>query len=87
MIDLKTGTLVLLLIFSLILIGLGHGTKASGGLFWSRPFNDYFQDQEDPRFIKERQVGTAASDAMIRYITPVAVVLFVLLILTLLKII
>lgn len=87
MLDLKLGTLVLLFIFSLILIGLAYGTKASGGLFWSRSFDEYSRDREDPRFEKERQIGKDAADRIIKYVTPITLALFILLLLTLLKVI
>lgn len=62
-------------------------TRATGGLFWSRPPQNYFRDKNDPRFELERKVGIRFSDAILMYIPPVSIGLLIILTLMLLKII
>ncbi|EJC3743709.1 hypothetical protein P8942_03760 [Enterococcus faecium] len=86
MIDLKTGVIVILLFGSLLLIGIGLVTKATGGLFWSRPPQNYFQDRNNPNFEEERRVGNRLSNTLLKYIPPISIGLLVILILILLNI-
>lgn len=84
MIDLKTGVIVILLFFSLVLIGISFLTRATGGLFWSRTLRSYFRDRNDPRFEAEREIGNKISVFLLKYIPPIAIGLLIILILILL---
>lgn len=82
--DSKALLLGVISLLSFILVGFAIVIKRTNGLFWSRPPQDFIKDSYDPNFENERAVGLKASEAMIKYITPIAIAFLILFILSLL---
>ena len=55
--------------------------KYSHGLFFSRTIDQYQKDRHDPKFKKERSVGTKFSEFILKYLPPIFINLVILLIL------
>lgn len=70
---------------SLFLVIFGLLIKSTGGLFWARPFEDFFQDRYDPKFKEERRIGLKLSNILLTYVPPVSIFLFFLFFLSLLN--
>lgn len=55
--------------------------KKSGGLFFSRTISQYEEDQKNPKFENERQLGKRVTTFIMKYVPPIFIAFLILLVL------
>lgn len=77
----------ILFFISLIVVILGYVIKQTNGLFLSRLPSDFKKDRFDPEFENERRIGNKISKFILKWIVPVSLGLFILMIVMIFRII
>lgn len=78
------GWLIICLFLTTIFLILGVVLKKTNGLFLARLPQQFLIDRDDPKFEKERRVGKKMQQMAYRYILPLALLSWLIFILSLL---
>ncbi|MHC5226804.1 hypothetical protein ACYSNW_00850 [Enterococcus sp. LJL99] len=70
----------ILFLISLIIVIFGYVIKQTNGLFLSRLPNDFKTDRYNPEFEYERKIGNKISKFILKWIVPISLGLFILMV-------
>lgn len=66
------------LFFTGMLLLTAFLAKVTGGVFWSRTPKDFIEDQSNPYYQSEQEIGSRYSHLILKYITPFFIAFLIL---------